>query len=397
MGSHLGSSQQAKPAQSLVNLRSAGRNLTCEARRATYRRAGTGVTKPQQCDVPTTSGCLRRGVSADASPGGTTGMRHDREPPPRGAPRLAAHGGRAAAVGRAEPVVRPAQRVHPGPCEEPKATPMRNDTRGRPPRNGWWNRLLDRDRRSRQRGGRRRRPESRVDGHRGPGHPYARIPGSAVGPPPALRRVRRHPASTARVLRVLCGRSDHRPAASPHGRRVVTRRERGHRALADQLVRELGAGRRPGPFLLVWRWRWELALLAAAGRARARRAARGSASGGRDRRRAVRRRSRAAALPPRPVLVRGDASTGCGRACVSRTSARGAAGCRRSCGPRPAATASRSCSPAPPESTSPASLPPAASWRPPCWAVDLTVRPHHRYANLAVVDVVRRGLRREQP
>ena len=32
-----------------------------------------------------------------------------------------------------------------------------------------------------------------------------------------------------------------------------------------------------------------------------------------------------------------------------------------------------------------------------CWAVDLTVRPHHRYANLAVVDVVRHGLRREQP
>ena len=45
----------------------------------------------------------------------------------------------------------------------------------------------------------------------------------------------------------------------------MTRRDRGHRALADQLVRELGAGRRPGPFLLVWRWRWELALLAAAG------------------------------------------------------------------------------------------------------------------------------------
>jgi hypothetical protein len=32
-----------------------------------------------------------------------------------------------------------------------------------------------------------------------------------------------------------------------------------------------------------------------------------------------------------------------------------------------------------------------------CWAVDLTVRPHHRYANLTVVDVVRRGRRREQP
>ena len=45
----------------------------------------------------------------------------------------------------------------------------------------------------------------------------------------------------------------------------MTRRERGNRALTDQLVRELGAGRRPGPLLIVWRWRWELILVAAVG------------------------------------------------------------------------------------------------------------------------------------
>lgn len=63
------------------------------------------------------------GVSADAPPGGTTGMRHDREPPPRGAPRLAAHGGRTAAVGRTEPVVRPAQRVQPDPAKSRRQHP----------------------------------------------------------------------------------------------------------------------------------------------------------------------------------------------------------------------------------------------------------------------------------
>jgi len=42
----------------------------------------------------------------------------------------------------------------------------------------------------------------------------------------------------------------------------VSRRERGNRSLADQLVRELGAGRRPGPLLVLWRWRWELGLVA---------------------------------------------------------------------------------------------------------------------------------------
>jgi hypothetical protein len=44
----------------------------------------------------------------------------------------------------------------------------------------------------------------------------------------------------------------------------VSRRERGNRSLADQLVRELSSGRRPGPFLVLWRWRWELGLVATA-------------------------------------------------------------------------------------------------------------------------------------
>ena len=43
----------------------------------------------------------------------------------------------------------------------------------------------------------------------------------------------------------------------------MTRRERGARSLADQLVREGRTGRRPGPFLVLWRWRWELALVGA--------------------------------------------------------------------------------------------------------------------------------------
>ena len=44
----------------------------------------------------------------------------------------------------------------------------------------------------------------------------------------------------------------------------MSRRALGRRALADQLVRELGAGRRPGPALLLWRWRWEVGLAVAA-------------------------------------------------------------------------------------------------------------------------------------
>ena len=43
----------------------------------------------------------------------------------------------------------------------------------------------------------------------------------------------------------------------------MTRRERGARSLADQLVREGRTGRRPNPLLVLWRWRWELGLVAA--------------------------------------------------------------------------------------------------------------------------------------
>ena len=37
---------------------------------------------------------------------------------------------------------------------------------------------------------------------------------------------------------------------------------RGGRPVVDELVRELGAGRRPGPLVILWRGRWEAALVA---------------------------------------------------------------------------------------------------------------------------------------
>lgn len=43
----------------------------------------------------------------------------------------------------------------------------------------------------------------------------------------------------------------------------MSRRERGSRSLADQLLREGRTNRLPGPFLVLWRWRWELLLVAA--------------------------------------------------------------------------------------------------------------------------------------
>ena len=43
----------------------------------------------------------------------------------------------------------------------------------------------------------------------------------------------------------------------------MSRRERGARSLADQLVREGRTGHRPNPLLVLWRWRWELGLVAA--------------------------------------------------------------------------------------------------------------------------------------
>ena len=41
------------------------------------------------------------------------------------------------------------------------------------------------------------------------------------------------------------------------------RRRRRNRWLMDQLVRELAVDRRPGPLLAIWRWRWEAGLAAA--------------------------------------------------------------------------------------------------------------------------------------
>ena len=65
----------------------AGRNLDMQRRGTQRTRAGTGVTKPQQCDVPTTSGCLRRESARmprrAAPPGCATTASH----------RLAAHPG----------------------------------------------------------------------------------------------------------------------------------------------------------------------------------------------------------------------------------------------------------------------------------------------------------------
>ena len=170
----------------------------------------------------------------------------------------------------------------------------------------------------------------------------------------------------------------------------MTRRGRGNRALADQLVRELGAGRRPGPLLLLWRWRWEVAVLAAAV--------------------AVSRWVQpevllasvgvavafCAAFPPVRRLVRA-------RFWCIATQHRLRAGLReadvRSWGGRMPAivwTSARrhgeavllACPAGVDVACIAASRGELAAA---CWAVDATVRPHPQYANLAVVEVVRWG------
>jgi hypothetical protein len=176
----------------------------------------------------------------------------------------------------------------------------------------------------------------------------------------------------------------------------VTRRERGHRALADELVRELGAGRRPGPILLLWRWRWELALLAAAiglGQAVPLEILLAAAASG------------AALCAVVPALRRFLHA----RFWCVATQHRLRAGLResdvRSWSGRMPAIVWTSGRPegeqillACPAGVDVARIAAARSELvSACWAVDLTLRPHHRYANLAVVDVVRHGLRREQP
>jgi hypothetical protein len=176
----------------------------------------------------------------------------------------------------------------------------------------------------------------------------------------------------------------------------VTRRERGHRALADQLVRELGAGRRPGPFLLLWRWRWELALVVAVVGL-------------------VHAVSLQVLLPAVGIAAALSATVPalrhllCARFWCVATQHRLRAGLResdvRSWSGRMPAIVWTSGRPrgeqillACPAGVDVARIAAARSeLAAACWAVDVTVSPHPRYANLAVVDVVRHGPRREQP
>jgi hypothetical protein len=176
----------------------------------------------------------------------------------------------------------------------------------------------------------------------------------------------------------------------------VTRRRRGSRPLAEQLVRELGAGRRPGPFLVVWRWRWELAFVGAAWWL-------------------------AYAVPPHVLLpALGVIVASCAglpalrdlvRArfwCVT-TQHRLRVGLRESdvrswSGRMPAIVWTSATDEgervvlACPAGVDIARIAAArGELAAACWAVDVTVSPHARYANLAAVDVVRRGPRRRQP
>jgi hypothetical protein len=176
----------------------------------------------------------------------------------------------------------------------------------------------------------------------------------------------------------------------------MTRRTRGERPLVDQFVRELGSGRRPGPILVLWRWRWELVLVAAA--------------------------TLLVLAVPLDVLlpIVGFVAVACASApalrgllrhrfwCVA-TQHRLRVGLRESdvrswSGRIPAIvwTSARGdgeqvllACPAGVDITRIAAA--RSELAAACWAVDLSVRPHHRYTNLVVVDVVRHGPRREQP
>jgi hypothetical protein len=174
----------------------------------------------------------------------------------------------------------------------------------------------------------------------------------------------------------------------------VSRRERGARSLADQLVREGSTGHRPGPLLLGWRWRWELGvlavvatvvylvepalLLATTGVVIALGAAVPAL------RRLGRQRFWCVATQHRlrTGLHESDVRSWSGRApAIVWTSA--AADGERVLLACPAGVDVARIDAARGEL--------AAA----CWAVDVDVRPHLRYANLAVVEVVRRGPRRE--
>jgi hypothetical protein len=175
----------------------------------------------------------------------------------------------------------------------------------------------------------------------------------------------------------------------------VTRRGRGSRSLADQLVRELGAGRRPGPFLILWRWRWELGLLAALAwlahsvSASVLLAVAGAGVG------------IGTLVPPARRLARD-------RFWCVVTQHRLRAGLReadvRSWSGRMPAIVWTSARPqgeqvllACPAGVDAARIAAAGGeLAAACWAVDVTVAPHPRHANLTAVDVVRRSPRRRQ-
>ena len=149
----------------------------------------------------------------------------------------------------------------------------------------------------------------------------------------------------------------------------MSRRERGDRSLADQLVREGRTGRRPDPFLILWRWRWELAVVAAVV-------------------------ALAHVVAPGVLLpVAGVVVALCAVVPVLRKPAGDRFWCiatqhRLRAGLHESDVRSWS------------GRAPAIVWTSAvaaCWAGDVTGAPHHRYANLAVVEVVRRGPRRGSP
>jgi hypothetical protein len=176
----------------------------------------------------------------------------------------------------------------------------------------------------------------------------------------------------------------------------VSRRERGNRAIAEQLVRELGTGRRPGPFLVLWRWRWELALVAVLVvlgqlvRPEVLLPALGIA---------------VAVVAALPVLRRLAAD----RFWCVATQHLLRSGLResdvRSWSGRMPAIVWTSARPygervllACPPGVDVARIEAAGGeLAAACWAVDVAVRPHHRYATLAVVEVVRRDDRGRRP
>jgi hypothetical protein len=176
----------------------------------------------------------------------------------------------------------------------------------------------------------------------------------------------------------------------------VSRRERGNRSLADQLVREGRTGRRSGAFLVLWRWRWELALVCAV-------AVLGHL------------------VTPEVLLpVAGVRIALCAAVPVLRRLVRDRFWCvatqhrlrtglhesdvRSWSGRMPAIVWTSAISDgewlllACPAGVDIARIAAArGELASACWAVAVDVHTHHRYANLAVVEVVRRGPRRGSP